>query len=177
MLLEARISEEVLDANRRNEPCSRTMLGTWREQHLPQIVANLANRPGHESVRTLVAVILRYGSISIITRSTTRSDFPKSTAAPDTLFGSVVFEFKRDLRLEHDDVLARLPDYLSERERHTGRRFLRIATDGAAFIAYELRQGLLVEIGKHEWNPARPEALLAWLEPALRIGTICSQTR
>jgi len=37
------------------------MLGTWREQHLPQIVANLANRPRHESVRTLVADILRYG--------------------------------------------------------------------------------------------------------------------
>jgi 5-methyltetrahydrofolate--homocysteine methyltransferase len=37
------------------------MLGTWREQHLPQIVANLANRPGHESVRTMVADILRYG--------------------------------------------------------------------------------------------------------------------
>jgi hypothetical protein len=36
------------------------MLGTWREQHLLQIVANLANRPGHE-VRTLVADILRYG--------------------------------------------------------------------------------------------------------------------
>ena len=37
------------------------MLGTWRQQHLPEIVANLANRPGHEAVRTHVADILRYG--------------------------------------------------------------------------------------------------------------------
>jgi hypothetical protein len=37
------------------------MLGTWRQQHLPEIVANLANRPGHEAVRTHVADILCYG--------------------------------------------------------------------------------------------------------------------
>ena len=37
------------------------MLTTWRQQHLPEIVATLANRPGHEAVRTLVADILRYG--------------------------------------------------------------------------------------------------------------------
>jgi hypothetical protein len=79
----------------------------------------------------------------------------------------VVFEFKRDLRQEQADVSARLPDYLSDRERQTGRRFLGIATYGATFLAYELRHGALFEIGRHEPNPARAEALLAWLEPAL----------
>ena len=92
---------------------------------------------------------------------------PEVHGRADTLFGSVVFEFKRDLRQELADVFARLPDYLTERERQTGRRFLGIAIDGATFIAYELREGALVEIGRHEPNPARAEALLAWLEPAL----------
>jgi SAM-dependent methyltransferase len=143
------------------------MLGTWREQHLPQIVANLANRPGHESVRTLVADILRYGFDVDYHQIDHEVRLPEVHGRADTLFGSVVFEFKRDLRLEQGDVFARLPDYLSERERQTGRRFLGIAADGATFIAYELRQGLLVEIGRHEPNAARPDALLAWLEPAL----------
>src|SRR6202022_1941179 len=35
------------------------------------------------------------------------------------------------------------------------------------FIAYELREGILVEIGRHEPNPARAQALLDWLEPAV----------
>ena len=144
-----------------------TMLGTWREQHLPQIVANLATRPGHEAVRTLVADILRYGFGVAYHQIDHEVRLPELYGRADTLFGSVVFEFKRDLRQEQGAVTARLPDYLGERERQTGRRFLGIATDGATFIAYELRQGALVEIGRHEPNPARSEALLAWLEPAL----------
>jgi hypothetical protein len=143
------------------------MLGTWREQHLPQIVANLANRPGHESVRTLVADILRYGFGVDYHQIDHEVRLPEVHGRADTLFGSVVFEFKRDLRQEQADVSARLPEYLTDRERQTGRRFLGIATDGATFLAYELRQGALFEIGRHEPNPARAEALLAWLEPAL----------
>ena len=74
---------------------------------------------------------------------------------------------KRDLRQEIQDVRARLPDYLTERETHTSRRFLGIATDGATFIAYELRDGAMVEINRHETRADRADALLAWLEPAL----------
>jgi hypothetical protein len=133
------------------------MLTTWRQQHLPEIVATLANRPGHEAVRTLVADILRYGFGVAYHAIDHEVRLPEVHGRADTLFGSVVFEFKRDLRQELADVFARLPDYLAERERQTGRRFLGIATDGATFLAYELR----------EPNPARAEALLAWLEPAL----------
>jgi len=143
------------------------MLSTWRQQHLPEIVVNLANRPGHEAVRTHVADILRYGFGVAYHEIDHEVRLPEVHGRADTLFGSVVFEFKRDLRQELSDVSARLPDYLAERERQTGRRFLGIATDGATFIAYELREGALVEIGRHEPNPVRAEALLAWLEPAL----------
>jgi hypothetical protein len=143
------------------------MRGTWREDHLPEIVATLANRPGHESVRTLITDILHHGFGVDYHAIDHEVRMPEVHGRADTLFGSVVFEFKRDLRQELDDVLARLPDYLGERERQTQRRFLGIATDGATFVAYELREGALVEIGRHEPNRARPEALLAWLEPAL----------
>src|SRR6185437_1911204 len=111
-----------------------TMLGTWREQHLPQIVANLANRPGHEAVRTLVADILRYGFGVAYHQIDHEVRLPEIHGRADTLFGSVVFECKRDLRQEQGAVTARLPDYLGERERQTGRRFLGIVTDGATFI-------------------------------------------
>jgi SAM-dependent methyltransferase len=139
----------------------------WRQQHLPELVATLARRPGHESVRTLVADILRYGFGVAYHEIDHEVRLPEVHGRADTLFGSVVFEFKRDLRQELDDVQSRLPDYLAERERQTRRRYLGVATDGAIFIAYELREGGLVEIGKHEPNPQRAEALLAWLEPAL----------
>lgn len=139
----------------------------WRTQHLPEIVATLANRPGHEAVRTMVAEILRHGFGVAYHAIDHEVRLPEVHGRADTLFGSVVFEFKRDLRQELRDVFARLPDYLTERERQTGRRFLGIATDGATFIAYELRADALTEIGRHEPNPKRPEALLAWLEPAL----------
>ena len=140
---------------------------SWREQHLPEIVTTLARRPGHESVRTLVADILRYGFGAAYHAIDHEVRLPEVHGRADTLFGLVVFEFKRDLRQELPDVEARLPDYLGERERQTRRRFLGIATDGATFIAYELREGRLTEIGRHEPNPARAEALLHWLEPAL----------
>jgi hypothetical protein len=143
------------------------MRGTWRQDHLPEIVATLANRPGHESVRTLITDILHHGFGVDYHAIDHEVRMPEVHGRADTLFGSVVFEFKRDLRQELHDVLARLPDYLGERERQTQRRFLGIATDGATFVAYELREGTLVEIGRHEPNRARPEALLAWLEPAL----------
>jgi hypothetical protein len=101
---------------------------------------------------------------------------PEVHGRADTLFGSVVFEFKRDLRQELADVSARLPDYLAERERQTGRRFLGIATDGATFIAYELREGALVDIGKHEPSPAKPRRCWHGWSRRFRIGTIWHPT-
>ena len=92
---------------------------------------------------------------------------PEVRGRADTLFGAVVFEFKSNLQRELGDVLARLPDYLADRERQTLRRFVGIATDGAEFIAYEMRGDAMVEIGRHVPSRAQPTALLAWLEPAL----------
>jgi N-6 DNA Methylase len=140
---------------------------SWRRQHLPDLVAALASRPGHESVRTLLAEILRHAFGAAYLDLDHEVQMPEIRGRADTLFGATVIEFKRDLRLEMPDVLARLPDYLKEREHQTSRSYLGLATDGASFVAYELRDGQLAEIGRHETRADRPDALLAWLEPAL----------
>lgn len=143
------------------------MLDDWRRHDLPEIVAGLAGRPGHERCRTLIAEILRHGFGAAYAALDHEVRMPEVRGRADTLFGATVFEFKRDLRRELPDAEARLPDYLAARESRTGRRYIGIATDGATFIAYERRDGELVEIGRHKTDPNQPDALLAWLEPAL----------
>ncbi len=140
---------------------------SWRRNDLPEVTRALAQRPGHEAVRTLIAAILRnaFGASYLDLDHEVR--MPEVRGRADTLFGATVFEFKKDLRLEIADVLARLPDYLGERERTMHRRYLGIATDGACFIAYELRAGRMVQLDRYETRPDQPDALLAWLEPAL----------
>jgi hypothetical protein len=143
------------------------MLGNWREDHLPGLVAALVSRPGHNNVRTLIGELLHHAFGADYLAIDQEVRLPEVHGRADTLFGSVVFEFKGNLQRELGDVYARLPDYLTARERQTGRRFVEIATDGAEFIAYELRGDTFVEIGRHATNRSDPGALLAWLEPAL----------
>jgi hypothetical protein len=143
------------------------MTSLWRQTHLPELATTLVARPGHETVRTLVADILRHGFNAAYAALDHEVRLPEVRGRADMLFGATVFEFKSDLRREIGDVLARLPDYLAEREQRTGRRYLGIATDGATFVAFELRNGALVEIGRLDVDAGDPEALLAWLEPAL----------
>jgi len=122
----------------------------WRHKDLPDIVRALSQRPGHEAVRTLVAEILRHAFGAAYLDLDHEVRLPEVHGRVDTLFGATVFEFKRDLRREMPDVEARLPDYLRERERQTGRRYLGIATDGATFIAFEMRDGGMVRLGSYE---------------------------
>ncbi|MGH7057438.1 MAG: N-6 DNA methylase, partial [Acetobacteraceae bacterium] len=144
------------------------MPGPWRQHDLPEIVATLAGRPGHESVRTMIAEILRHGFGASYAELDHEVRMPEVRGRADTLFGATVFEFKHDLGKELPDVLAKLPDYLASRENRTGRRYIGIATDGATFIAYHRGEtGELVEDSRFDTRPDRPDALLAWLEPAL----------
>jgi hypothetical protein len=107
------------------------MRGNWREDHLPELVAALLTRPGHDNVRTLVGEMLRHGFGADYLAIDQEVRMPEVRGRADTLFGAVVFEFKSNLQRELGDVLARLPDYLTDRERQTGRRFVGIATDVA----------------------------------------------
>jgi SAM-dependent methyltransferase len=140
---------------------------SWRADTLPELAASLAARPGHETVRTHLAEILRHG-LGVRAADLKQEDYrARVRGRIDTLFESTVFEWKTDLRRELDDVRRRLPDYLADVARETGRPPLGIATDGATFIAFETRGGALVELRRFDLDPGQPEALLRWLEPAV----------
>lgn len=143
------------------------MSPSWRSETLPELAASLATRPGHEAVRTHLAEILRHG-LGVRAADLRQEDYrTRVKGRIDTLFANTVFEWKSDLRRELDDVRRRLPDYLADVAQDTGRPPLGIATDGAAFIAYELRGADLVELRRFTLDPAKPDALLRWLEPAV----------
>lgn len=79
---------------------------SWREAHLPDIVSALAQRPGHEAVRTHLAEILRHAFHADYLALDHEVRMPEIRGRADMLFGATVFEFKRDLRREMGDVLT-----------------------------------------------------------------------
>ncbi len=85
----------------------------------------------------------------------------------DTMWGATVIELKSDLRRELDDVISRLPAYLADAasRSRSPRPVTGLATDGATFIAYTLREGTLHKLNQYTTDPERPNELLAWLEP------------
>ena len=140
----------------------------WRRDQLPALIAQLANRPGHEQVRVALTRLIVEGLGRKVEAIEHEYRMPLIGGRADTLFASTVFELKTDLRRELPDVMAKLPGYLEERARLTGRPAgLGIATDGATFLAFELRDGSLVKIGEAKAEIQKPEALLGWLEPAV----------
>ncbi|WP_114374685.1 N-6 DNA methylase [Elioraea thermophila] len=147
------------------------MTNRWREARLPEVIAALARRPGHEQVRVLLAELLREG-LGIDPAQLRQEDWrARVRGRIDTLFGDTLFELKRDLRQERAEVERRLPDYLADVERETGRRALGIATDGAVWIAFERGEEGLAELRRFELaaDTADPAALLRWLEPAVGV--------
>lgn len=129
----------------------------------------MATRPRHEALRGHIIELLRSGfgaSYEDIAHEVYLLD---NSGRIDTLWGATVIELKTDLRREIDDVLARMPDYIADaakRSRST-QPVTGLATDGAAFIAYALRNGALQELNRYDTNPDRPDELMAWLEPLL----------
>ena len=116
-------------------------------QEQDALVSELSGRPGHEKVRVLLYQLLVDG----LGAESRDIDFEK--AAPevhgriDALLGRTVFELKSDLRRERRDAEEGLARYLSEHEGQAGEKYVGIATDGADFIAFFLRQGVVVEVG------------------------------
>lgn len=139
-------------------------------ERLREIVTELASRPGHEKVRALVYQLLVDG----LGASSTEVDFerpvPEVHGRIDALLGRTVFEFKSDLRREKTDAERKLPDYLGQRETETGEHFVGIATDGATFIPYELRDGRLRPFPPFTPSVGNPRDILAWLSSAVAVS-------
>ncbi len=132
---------------------------------LDQVAADLARRPGHETVRTLVWKLLTDG-LGIPSSDITHEK-RVDTGRIDALLGRTVFEFKRDLRKETADATYQLTQYMREQHEKAGERFIGVATDGATFVAYELDDATLVELQTHQTRRDGGRSLLAWLEAAL----------
>jgi len=134
-------------------------------------VTELASRPQHEKVRHLVSDLLVDG----LEASSTEIDFerpvPEVRGRIDALLGRTLFEFKSDLRRENRDVERKMPDYLSQREADTGEHFIGIATDGATFVPYELRDNQLQKMATFETPVENPRELLAWLSSVVAVRT------
>ena len=138
---------------------------------LTSTIAELVIRPGHEKVRVLVHRLLTDG-LGVASRDI---DFEKSVPEVhgriDALLGRSVLEFKSDLRAERGDAEDQLARYLGDRERATRQRYVGVATDGAAFTAYERdKDGVLRELARHTTSTDDTHALLAWLQSVLAVG-------
>jgi hypothetical protein len=133
------------------------------------ILRHLAGRPGHDEVKADFRQLLveefgvAIGSLDFERR------VPEVRGRIDALVGRTVFEAKSDLDREWGDVERRMPDYLADRERDEGERFIGIASDGRKWAVFELQAGRLVKLGDRVLDPDRAEMFLAWLDGALAL--------
>ncbi|MBI2907102.1 MAG: N-6 DNA methylase [Chloroflexi bacterium] len=137
---------------------------------LREIVAELASRPHHEKVRTLVYSLLVDGLDASSSEVNFERPVPEVRGRIDALLGRTIFEFKSDLRREQRDAEARLPDYLSQRQRETSAHFVAVATDGATFHAYELRAAKLTPLDTFSTRIEKPHAVLEWLSSVVSLS-------
>ena len=143
---------------------------TISNERLREIVSELASRPKHEKVRVLVYELLVHGLGANSTEVDFERPVPEVHGRIDALLGRTVLEFKSDSRRERNDAERKLLDYLSQRESETGERFVGIATDGAVFIPYELRDGKLRRLADYSTTVERPRELLSWLSSAVAVS-------
>ena len=137
------------------------------DQRLFEIVAELARRPRHEAVRTLVSMLLTEGLGAELRDIAHELRVVEARGRIDALLGRTVLEFKSNLQRERGDALEELSRYLPEREAATGERFVGVVTDGLDWEAYELRDGAPFLLRRYKTDPRAPDALLAWLDGAV----------
>jgi N-6 DNA Methylase len=135
-------------------------------ERLHTIIEYLKERPGHENVRGTLRELWVIG-LGVPDRDINfEVPVPEVNGRLDAVFGSTVFEIKRDLRRERSAAEEGLTRYILDRERTTGNRYLGIATDGAEFVAYQLRDARLVKIEEFFPSAEHPAKFLQWLDSA-----------
>ena len=140
------------------------------QDHLREIVLELVSRPRHEKVRALLLRLLVEGLGAKSSEIEFERQLPEVHGRTDALLGYTLFELKSDLRRETKAAEEELTRYLSDREKDTGERFVGIATDGAAFVLYELRADTLRQLATFTPSPDAPRDLLAWLSSVVAIA-------
>ena len=140
------------------------------DEQLEEIVHGLSRRPGHETVRADVRQLLIDGLLVPRDDVQLEKHIPEVRGRIDALLGRTVVEIKSDLRRESTDAQEQLTRYITQRQDDSGERYVGIATDGADFVTYELRDDGLRELGTYKTDTADPSGLLSWLGPAVAAG-------
>lgn len=134
------------------------------------VVAELATRPGHEKVRALMHHILVDGLGVESQNIVFEKRLTEVHGRVDALLGRTVFEFKSDFRRERQDAERGLTRYLTDREQQSGEKYVGVATDGAEFVAYFLKEDGVIEVAQHKVDPEKPHAVLEWVESAIAVA-------
>lgn len=142
---------------------------TISSERLHKIIEYLKERPGHENVRGTLRELWVVGLDVPDREINFEVPVPEVNGRLDALFGSTVFEIKRDLRNERADAEAGLTRYIRDREKATGKRYLGIATDGAEFVAYQLQAGRLQKVEEFIPSTEDPTRFLRWLDTATTV--------
>lgn len=133
------------------------------------LLQHLATRPGHDEVKADFRQLLieefgvELGALDFERR------VPEVKGRLDALIGRTVFEAKKNLDKEWDDVVRRMPDYLADRERDEGEKFVGIASDGFRWVVFERSGDSLLKVKEISLDPEQPDVFLAWLDGALAL--------
>lgn len=134
------------------------------------LLRHLATKPGHDEVKADFRQLLVEEFGAELSELDFERRVPEVKGRLDGLIGRTILEAKSDLAKERPDVERRMPDYLADREKAEGEKFIGIASDGKAWAAYELNKaGQLVKIKETTLDPERPELFLAWLDGVLAL--------
>lgn len=133
------------------------------------LLQQLARQPGHDEVKSgfLELLVREFGADRASLNFEVR--VPVVRGRLDALIGRTVFEAKRNLDKEMDDVLRRMPDYLADREREDKQPFVGIASDGRKWIVFELVEAALVKVKETTLDPDKGEIFLAWLDGVVAL--------
>lgn len=133
------------------------------------ILRHLAQKPGHDEVKADFRQLLVEEFGVELSALDFERRVPEVRGRLDALIGRTILEAKSDLAKEWPDVERRMPDYLADREREEGEKFIGVASDGRTWAAFELDAGKLVKIKEINLDPERPEMFLAWFDGVVAL--------
>jgi hypothetical protein len=133
------------------------------------LLRHLAKRPGHDEVKADFRQLLIEEFGAELAALDFERRVPEVKGRLDALIGRTVFEAKKNLDREWDDVVRRMPDYLADREREEGERFVGIASDGLKWVVFERADDKLIKVKETTLDPEKSDAFLAWLDGAVAL--------
>lgn len=139
------------------------------KQATVDLLRHLAGRPGHDEVKADFRQLLVEEFGAELSALEFERRVPEVRGRLDALIGRTVFEAKKNLDREWDDVVRKMPDYLADREREEKQRFIGIASDGLRWVVFARNGDDLERIAEKTLDAERGEEFLAWLDGKLAL--------